>query len=504
MASTFAVTRKHLIFGICLPLALLLGYLLADAQDPVSILIVACAIIGLTIPLLMKWYHPLLVLAWNMNAMLALPGRPTLWAIMAFVGLLVVVLNRSVTDEEGRFSPVPTLTYPLLAFAFVVVVTAAATGGINLGVLRSGAMGGKNYFYLLAAIAGFFVLSSKSIPPGRAGFYAALFFLPGIMAAAGRVAAWIGPAADFVYLMFPPDFDMQSAEVAGLSMSAARLGGVAIAASLVFFWLLARVGAGGVFDLGRPWRLGLFLGLFFASTLGGYRSIAIYMLLTFTALFFLEKLWRTRAMFILLAGLIVGGSLLAAFATKLPFTVQRTLSFLPIKVDPAVRVSADNSSTWRVEMWQEAVKRVPTYLFRGKGYSLSADEMYMAAVAVYSGHTDSWAGSLAAGDYHNGPLSLLITFGIYGFVTFAWLIIAGIRYLYSAYQNSPPELRQINALLLACFAARAVFFFLVYGAIAQDLAIFTGLLGLSVALNVPHLTKATEPAAPDQDAVPQV
>jgi hypothetical protein len=40
MASTFAVTRNHLIFGLCLPLAILLGYLLADARDPASQLII--------------------------------------------------------------------------------------------------------------------------------------------------------------------------------------------------------------------------------------------------------------------------------------------------------------------------------------------------------------------------------------------------------------------------------------------------------------------------------
>ena len=30
MASTFAVTRNHLIFGLCLPLAVLMGYVLAE------------------------------------------------------------------------------------------------------------------------------------------------------------------------------------------------------------------------------------------------------------------------------------------------------------------------------------------------------------------------------------------------------------------------------------------------------------------------------------------
>ena len=84
MASTFAVTRNHLIFGICLPVALLLGYLLADAQDPTSTVIVALGFGVLSFPLLIKWYHPALVPCWNMNAQPTLPGQPELWAVMAF------------------------------------------------------------------------------------------------------------------------------------------------------------------------------------------------------------------------------------------------------------------------------------------------------------------------------------------------------------------------------------------------------------------------------------
>ena len=55
MASTFAVTRNHLIFGVCLPFAVLLGYLLADVNDPVSMVVIATVIAGLSFPLLMRW-----------------------------------------------------------------------------------------------------------------------------------------------------------------------------------------------------------------------------------------------------------------------------------------------------------------------------------------------------------------------------------------------------------------------------------------------------------------
>ena len=37
MANTFAVSRNHLIFGLCLPLAMLLGYLLAEPLESSSL-----------------------------------------------------------------------------------------------------------------------------------------------------------------------------------------------------------------------------------------------------------------------------------------------------------------------------------------------------------------------------------------------------------------------------------------------------------------------------------
>jgi len=99
------------------------------------------------------------------------------------------------------------------------------------------------------------------------------------------------------------------------------------------------------------------------------------------------------------------------------------------------------------------------------------------------GAAGSAQGAAVAGDYHNGPLSLLIPFGIYGLVAFVWLAIAGVLYLYKNHKFSDPELRTINAFLFACFTARVVFFFTVFGAISSDLYVFTGILGLSVALN---------------------
>jgi hypothetical protein len=497
MASTFAVTRKHLIFGICLPLALLLGYLLADPADPVTILFVMAAIGIMCVPLLLHWYHPLLILCWNLGAYPALPGRPALWAMFALVSIVLLIINCSFSGEN-RFMPAPTLAWPLLVLLGIVLTTGYFTGSLGLASLGASSMGGKNYFYITAAVAGFFVLGSKSIPPDRAAGYVSVFFLSSLVSLVSLAALFLGSAGEPVYYLFPPEgyalVGSASETIGQLSAGSARFVCIREAGLGLLIALLARYGVEGVFNWTRPWRLGVFLLAIAAGAFGGFRSTGIAMAIVFFGLMWVEKIWRSRTVLLIAVLGFLGMALLIGFSDKLPDTVQRTLSFLPIKVDPFVASSAEVSTDWRLEMWKEAWRReVPEYWLKGKGYSINSDDLYMSTFSKETNLQRSWEWALTAGDYHNGPLSLLIPFGVWGLIAFLWLVIAGFRYLLMQHRTSPPELRQINALLLALFAGRAVFFFGIYGALPHDLMHFTGILGLSVALNAHRRATVAEP-----------
>src|SRR2546421_9498295 len=188
MANTINVPRTHLIMGLCLPLAVLLGYFLAQPLDSTSVAVVVLVLSMLCVPLFMKWHHPLLVLSWNACANpLFLPGRPALWMLMAMISLFFGILARSVNSQR-RFIQVPSMTRPLLVFAAVILVTAQLTGGVGIRSLGSERYGGRGYFFLFTAIIGYFALTSQKIPTHRAGFYAALFLLSGLTAVIGDLA----------------------------------------------------------------------------------------------------------------------------------------------------------------------------------------------------------------------------------------------------------------------------------------------------------------------------
>ena len=55
----------------------------------------------------------------------------------------------------------------------------------------------------------------------------------------------------------------------------------------------------------------------------------------------------------------------------------------------------------------------------------------MSQESIFRGFGALWEGAAMAGDYHNGPLSVLIPFGIWGLAAFVWLLVAGARFLYT-------------------------------------------------------------------------
>src|SRR3954452_17080304 len=146
MANTINIPRSHLILALCLPLAVILGYFLAEPLDSGSMAVILLILCVLAVPLMMAWHHPLLVLSWNaIVAPAFLPGQPLAWMIMAASSLLFAMLNRAV-KPNSQFIVVPSLVKPLLFLGGVVVITAMLNGGLGLRSMGASRYGSRNYF----------------------------------------------------------------------------------------------------------------------------------------------------------------------------------------------------------------------------------------------------------------------------------------------------------------------------------------------------------------------
>lgn len=498
MSNALALIRTLIIYSLCLPLAIFLGYLLAMPMDAVSFTIVVVALFLPLVPFLLKHHHLLLFACWNTSAVLFfLKGSPNLWLVMTAVSFTLSTLHH-ILNRNIKFLSVPSVTRPLIFLALVIVVTANLTGGFGLQAMGGEVMGGKRYILLLGAIIGYFAMSCYRVPEGRANTYAGLYLLGGVTAMIGSMAPFVDKFFYPVFAMFPVE-NLQTL-YAGTSadFSVMRLGGLTFACMAVFFFLLARHGVGGLFSPGegwsfvpirfrggfgvnQPWRIPLLLFIAWVALMGGYRSVAILLMMTFFIQFYFEGLFRTALlpMFVLVGVLLLAVSL--PMVHKMPLTIQRSLSFLPVEVDPMARLGAEGTTEWRLEIWRSVVPTIPQYLLLGKGYAINPTEM--AKLQTSSSTSQGGEGAALAGDYHNGPLSVIIPLGSFGVLGFLWFLAAGFRLLLNNFRHGDPEVRQINTFILSYFLARMIYFFLVFGSLYGELVIFTGLLGLSVSLN---------------------
>ena len=480
--TTIKIPRAHLIMALCLPLAVLLGYFLAEPMESGSMAVIVLVMIVLAVPLMMKWYHPILVLSWNaFITPVFLPGQALIWIPVAAASLLFALLNRAV-NPEARFIYVPSLANSLLFLAAVVLLTALATGGIGMRSFGSARYGGKNYAFILMAIAGFFAFSSVRIPPERAGLYVGMYFLAELTSIIPNVIYTLGPAFYPLFSFFPVNLAIDQARGDyALGPGVFRIGGFGLVGPALYCYALARFGICEALDFSKPLRLLLLVFAAVLCAVSGFRSCLIGFVMTFCAVFYFEGLHKTRLLPLFLGITLFGSAIILPNATKLPWVVQRTISFLPVKIDPIARQSAESSTEWRVEIWKRVIPEIPKYLLVGKGYSMDPNELYLAGAGEQ--RSSGQEAVLVNGEYHSGPLSVIIPMGAFGTIGFVWFLVAAGRFLYRNYRFGGSRLQRINTFLFAFFLTKVVFFFLVFGSFFSDLYTFTGLIGLSVSLN---------------------
>ncbi len=483
MTSASSLFRSLLIYGSCLPLAVFLGYMLATPYDVETFSAVGIVVLILVTPLLLQWHHAWLIASWNTALTLVfLPGKPGAWLVLAWVSLGISILQYTL-NRKLKLITVPSMTRPLIFFTVVVVVTAHLTGGMGMRIFGGETQGGKRYLMLFTAVVGYFAISCKEIPKRKAVLYVTLFILGQATLAIGDLVSMGAPGMGFLLYFFPVGDVRQLTDPGVVSAQGYRYILLGPAGAALVSVLLARYGVREIFSWRRPGRFLLLFGCVTISMMGGYRSGFIWIGLVFVILFWLEDLIHSSLTPILLLSGILAIAVLAPFVTYLPFSFQRSLSFLPfIQVDPMVRESARGSTEWRLMMWRHVAPQVPEYLLLGKGYSFSGKDIDLIRSNPRGGEL-STEGFEYVGDYHNGPLSVIIPFGIAGTIGFIWLLVAGFKVLHRNFLYGDPDFRRLNAFMLAYFVAKVLLFLAVFGSLYSDLVGITGILGLSVSVN---------------------
>jgi hypothetical protein len=186
--------------------------------------------------------------------------------------------------------------------------------------------------------------------------------------------------------------------------------------------------------------------------------------------------------------------LVLPIANRLPLSVQRCLTLLPLDLDRAAIEGARGSTDWRLEMWRALLPDIPTYFWLGKGFAIDPKDIYFSQTHISLKWIAPYEASLVAGDYHSGPLTLIIPFGIWGVLAFAWFCVAAIRVLWRNYKYGDPDIQNINTFMLVAFLSQLVYYLFVFGAFYMDLAKFVGIVAMSVCINHGVASRVGAPA----------
>src|ERR1041385_6463827 len=152
--------RGLLIFSLCIPLAILLGYMLADPLMGSNMMVIAGAMFALLIPFALTMHHRALI--WVAGAIINaffLPGQPQLWMVIAGMSFVISFLARPLTKMKSKPVWDRWVLISLVLFLTCMSITAVIEGGFGMRVLGSASYGGRKYVSLIASIIGFIALT---------------------------------------------------------------------------------------------------------------------------------------------------------------------------------------------------------------------------------------------------------------------------------------------------------------------------------------------------------
>jgi O-antigen ligase len=148
------------------------------------------------------------------------------------------------------------------------------------------------------------------------------------------------------------------------------------------------------------------------------------------------------------------------------------------------RLAAQGSTQWRLDMWQALLPEIPKHLLLGKGYAITTEDLAaMGNDSAIRSVDPAQQGLAISGDYHSGPLSVIIPFGIWGTIAFLWLIIVSLRVMYRNFRYGDPSLKLVNTFLFTSYVMGVFNFFFIAGAFNTSMLGFCGTLGLSISIN---------------------
>jgi len=454
-----AVGRALMAPGIVLASGLLIFWLVKVAGIS-GFYAVPILIVGLAL-----WLHPAAIIALLPAAFassLVLPGLPAMMTLsQALSGLLGGwgVIHRA-TVKRGR--PQWTASdWGMLGFLGVCVFL-MLTRGFGMRVFGGTMYGGFGYVIVLASGLGFLASPFVRLNRRQIRWMAILLVVAALLPLLMEVSVTVtGGRTVALYRFFSIGMEyalggVASGQAAGLRFSAGRAVGLAI----IMTGLVMRP-RGGFAHVVRIVLIGAgMLGVL----LSGFRSVLLLALLALALWHWTMTRHRVLSAAIVVAIFLLVWGVAIVGGRSLPSPVQRSVSFLPgVEVEAVVRSSAQASLDWRFQIWRIALPNVPKYLWIGRGLVTDVSPVAWMRREFYV--TPEFFYEMKG--YHSGPLSLLLDFGLPGFVFGSMFMIGLCSEGWRLRRRLRPDLDDMVARMhlfwLCLTTATVVLFYLVVG-----------------------------------------
>lgn len=401
---------------------------------------------------------------------LILPGLPqglNLLDVMIMFLIALVLGRYSITKK--RIAQWQLSHYALFGFSLVLLLVIALRG-IGIRFFGSSEWGGFVYVKLFISI-GFYMLCNRvEITEKQMKNGLILMILMSAIPASAQALFYLSGGTVYFQYMFLEAYSsglLSTLDAMQSDSGTARFYFTGMASAFV-------ICAMAFFPLHRRTRMLFVLFLltgFFITLLSGFRGATVG--IAVTTMLYMILYYPERRTLIMAGGVAVfAGSLLVLtpFIPDLPAGIQRALSWVPwYEIPIHVKVDASVSTEWRFEVWKEAWSHLPNYLLLGRGLTFNASQVE-AALALRD--TISWA--YISHNYHNGPLSILITTGLPGsllFVAFSIAVCAEALRGFKAIRRHArsPFLFRVYTVFMAFLLYAVASFYILYGDMKSSL-----------------------------------
>jgi hypothetical protein len=476
-ASNMILLWGTMIVGIIM--ALLIGRMVA-VQNFQHLGLIFGSGIGLAIALILGRYFWVLIPAMSaFTGSISILPLPFSYAELATIGVIGLFLMH-LAFKKVTISLNFTLLDWILLLNIVWICIAYIRNPIGFRATGSDTIGGRDYFYVAIAYAGYFVLSNVQMGPKLGYYFPILKGVPVLIAGAIMIVTEIFPALGRVIYPF-----YSGVSIAGFSSAvaageeASRLLGFQNFSRTLTLLLCCYFIPVTLLLPTHPVRFFLLIFSTVGALLSGFRTLILYsagVMLLATAL---RRRWSDMV-FLLTAGFLFISLviILQSSGIQMPYTAQRALSFVPfVEWDQRAVAAAQDSTQWRFEMWEDAMSDSSIIKDKvlGDGFGFTIED-FRAIMDTTLGQGPGFIGGsrqeghLATGSFHSGPISTIRVVGLVGLVLLvAVMLVAAIettRYVKKTY-GSPffP-----TSLFLAIPAIYIPFAFLfIFGAYRQNI-----------------------------------